>query len=405
MGIVMGITHLETPVLLKEALKLKEYIIAWRRHLHMNPELSFEEYETSKFVLDNLKNLGFEILAPVAKTGIVALLKGTEPGPTVALRADMDALPIIDEKSVPYASLVPGVAHLCGHDAHTSILLGAAHILSKHRPEKGNIKLIFQPAEEGLAGALHMVEEGVLQNPNVDVIVGLHVHPTASTGFITVAKDIAMACTDSFDIEVIGKGGHAAHPHMSIDSITVAAEVVSSLQQIVSRTIDPLKPSVLTIGKIEGGFKRNVIAPSVRLEGTVRVLDPSLREVISQRMEQYVKGICEGFGATYKFDYRFGYPSVKNDNSLIPMLNSVSEKILGDNKLSIVNPSMGGEDFAYYAEKVPGLFFRLGTYNEAKDCIYPNHHPKFDVDEDALPYGSAILAQFALDYIEEKTRE
>ena len=173
----------------------------------------------------------------------------------------------------------------------------------------------------------------------------------------------------------------------------------------MSRTIDPLKPAVLTIGKIEGGFKRNVIAPSVRLEGTVRVLDPTLREAISQRMEQYIKGVCEGMGATYKFDYQFGYPSVKNDNALIPLLNSVSEKILGDSKLSIVNPSMGGEDFAYYAEKVPGIFFRLGTYNEDKNCIYPNHHPKFDIDEDALPYGSAIMAQFALDYIENKTRE
>lgn len=395
----------EENVLLKEALDLKDNLIQWRRHLHVNPELSFEEYETSKFVLENLKELGLEIQAPVAKTGIVALLQGTHPGPTVALRADMDALPIQDEKNVSYASSVPGVAHLCGHDAHTAILLGAAKLLSKHRPQKGNIKFIFQPAEEGLAGALHMVQEGVLNNPDVDVIAGLHVHPTANTGYITVAKDVAMACADSFDIEVIGEGGHAAHPHMSIDSITVAAEVISSLQQIVSRSIDPLKPAVLTIGKIEGGFKRNVIAPSVRLEGTVRVLDPSLREIISQRMERYIKGVCEGMGASYKFDYQFGYPSVKNDNTLIPLLDSVAEKILGASTLSIVNPSMGGEDFAYYAEKVPGIFFRLGTYNETKDCIYPNHHPKFDIDEDALPYGSALLAQFALDYIENNSTE
>ena len=391
--------------LLKEAITLKDQLIEWRRHLHMNPELSFEEYETSKFVLENLKNLGFEIRTPVAKTGVVALLRGTQAGPTVALRADMDALPIQDEKSVPYASTVPGLAHLCGHDAHTTILLGAAKILSKQRPLKGNVKFIFQPAEEGLAGALHMVKEGVLENPDVDVIAGLHVHPTASTGFITVAKDVAMACADSFDIEVIGEGGHAAHPHMSIYSITVAAEVISSLQQIVSRSVDPLKPAVLTIGKIEGGFKRNVIAPSVRMEGTVRVLDPSLRKIISERMEHYIKGICEGMGATYKFDYKFGYPSVKNDNRLIPLLDSVAEKILGDSKLSIVNPSMGGEDFAYYAEKVPGIFFRLGTYNEEKNCVYPNHHPKFDIDEDALPYGAALLAQFALDYIENHSKE
>lgn len=196
----------EENVLLKEALDLKDNLIQWRRHLHVNPELSFEEYETSKFVLENLKELGLEIQAPVAKTGIVALLQGTHPGPTVALRADMDALPIQDE-NVLYASSVPGVAHLCGHDAHTAILLGAAKLLSKHRPQKGNIKFIFQPAEEGLAGALHMVQEGVLNNPDVDVIAGLHVHPTANTGYITVAKDVAMACADSFDIEVIGEGG------------------------------------------------------------------------------------------------------------------------------------------------------------------------------------------------------
>ncbi|RNF40188.1 M20 metallopeptidase family protein [Planococcus salinus] len=401
----MESVKVEKPLLLQEALNLKEYIIQCRRHLHMNPELSFEEYKTSEFVLEKLEDLGYEITAPIAKTGIVALLRGTEPGPTVALRADMDALPIQDEKTVPYASTVPKVAHLCGHDAHTSILLGAATILSKHRPQKGNIKLLFQPAEEGFGGARYMVEEGVLENPKVDAIAGLHVHPTAKTGTVTVAEDVAMACTDSFDIEVIGKGGHAAHPHMSVDSITVAAELVSSLQQIVSRSIDPLKPSVLTIGKIEGGFKRNIIAPSVRLEGTVRLLDPTLREVVAGRMEQYVKGICEAMGATYKLDYRYGYPSVKNDNSLIPLLSSVSDKILGEEKLTIVDPSMGGEDFAYYAEKVPGIFFRLGIYNEEKDCVYPNHHPKFDVDEDALPYGSAILAQFALEYIEEKTRE
>ncbi|MHA6259226.1 M20 metallopeptidase family protein [Sporosarcina sp. CAU 1771] len=384
---------------LDEALNLKGDIIEWRRHLHMNPELSFEEYETSKFVLDKLKDLGFEIQSPVAKTGIVALLRGANPGPTVALRGDMDALPIQDDKTVAYASKVPNVAHLCGHDAHTAILIGVAHIISKHRPTHGNIKLIFQPAEEGPAGALHMVNEGVLENPQVDVIAALHVHPTASTGYLTVAKDIAMACADTFEIEVIGKGGHAAHPHNSIDSIAVAAEVISSLQQIVSRSIDPLEPAVVTIGTIQGGFKSNVIAPKVKMEGTVRLLDPKLRKVIAARMEQYVKGVCEGMGATYKFTYEEGYPSVRNDNRLIPLLEETSDKIMGKNKLSIVKPSMGGEDFAYFAEKVPGIFFRLGIYNEEKDCVYPNHHPSFDLDEDALPYGAAMLAQFAFDYI------
>lgn len=384
---------------LLQANNLKEKIIEWRRHIHQNPELSFEEYGTVQFVKEKLEKLNFEIDYPVAKTGLVATLKGDVEGPTVALRADMDALPIQEDSNVDYKSTVEGVGHLCGHDAHTAILLGVAHIISEQPLKKGTIKLLFQPAEEGYGGGKVMVKEGVLKNPDVDVVAGLHVHPTIKTGETSITEGFATACTDSFDIKIIGKGGHAAHPHLSIDPIAISSTVIASLQQIVSRNIDPLENIVLTIGKIEGGFARNVIAPEVKLEGTVRLLNPELRPVVKEKMHEYLNGLTSGMGASYNLDYTYGYPSVYNAPELIPILRSTVHKILGENKLLDVNPSMGGEDFSYFAREVPGVFFRLGT-NSSEKTAYPNHHPKFNVDEEALPYGAAILSQFAYDYID-----
>lgn len=385
--------------ILSKAAALKEDIISWRRHLHQYPELSFEEVETVRFVKEKLEQLNFDIEYPIAKTGLIATLKGESEGPTVALRADMDALPIQEESNLPYKSSVDGVGHLCGHDAHTAILLGAAHILSQNPLKKGNIKLLFQPAEEGYSGAEVMVNEGALQNPAVDVIAGLHVHPTVKTGETSITEGYATACADSFDIKIIGKGGHAAHPHLSIDPIAIASTVIASLQQVVSRNVDPLENIVLTIGKINGGFARNVIAPEVTLEGTVRLLNPNLRPLVKEKMDEYLKGITEGMGGTYEFTYTDGIPSVYNEPTLIPDLQHSIDKILGENQLLKVKPSMGGEDFSYYTNEIPGVFFRLGT-NGSEDTSYPNHHPKFNVDEEALPYGSAILVQFAYDYIE-----
>ena len=384
---------------LSQANNLKDNIIKWRRHLHQNPELSFEEHETVQFVKEKLEKLNFEIDYPVAKTGLVATLRGNTEGPTVAIRADMDALPIQEESDVEYKSTVEGVGHLCGHDAHTAILLGVAHIISEQPLKKGNIKLLFQPAEEGYGGGQVMVKEGVLKNPDVDVVAGLHVHPTIKTGETSITEGFATACTDSFDIKIIGKGGHAAHPHLSIDPIAISSTVIASLQQIVSRNIDPLENIVLTIGTIEGGFARNVIAPEVRMEGTVRLLNPELRSKVKETMHEYLNGVTSGMGASYEMEYTYGYPSVYNEPSLIPTLRSTVDKILGKGQLLDVNPSMGGEDFSYFTREVPGVFFRLGT-NGGEDTGYPNHHPKFNVDEDALPYGAALLSQFAYDYIE-----
>lgn len=386
--------------ILKRAEELKPKIVKWRRHIHQHPELSFEEYETVKYVKEKLEDLNFEIDYPVAKTGLTATLKGESDGPTVALRADMDALPIQEESDIPYKSTNEGVGHMCGHDAHTAILLGVAHLIAENPPKKGNIKLIFQPAEEGYSGAAVMAEEGALKSPDVDVIAGLHVHPTVKTGQTSITPGYATACADEFDIKIIGKGGHAAHPHLSIDPIAIASTVVSSIQQVVSRVIDPLENIVITIGKINGGFARNVIAPEVRLEGTVRLLNPNLRPIVKEKMEEYIRGITEGMGGTYEFNYLEGIPSVKNDVSLIPNLEKVVEDILGKDKLLEVKPSMGGEDFSYYTNEIPGVFFRLGT-NGGDDTSYPNHHPKFNVDEDALPYGAAILSHFAYSYLNE----
>ncbi|EGL81763.1 amidohydrolase [Caldalkalibacillus thermarum TA2.A1] len=317
----------------------------------------------------------------------------------------MDALPIDDQKDVSYRSQVPGKAHLCGHDAHTAILLGAAYLLSQNPPARGNIKLIFQPAEEGYGGARVMVEEGVLDNPKVESVVGLHVHPTIETGYVSVCPGVCTACSDQFELTIIGKGGHAAHPHLSTDSVTVAAEVITALQQIISRQRDPLSPAVLTIGKVNGGYAKNVIAPSVKLEGTVRLLDPNSRQWVKERIEQVTKGICQAFGASFQLDYQFGYPSVVNDEALLPILEETTRTILGEDRMIMAKPSMGAEDFSYFAENVPGVFFRLGIRNKEKGIIYPNHHPLFDIDEDALPLGSAMLAQFALNYLETRNNK
>jgi amidohydrolase len=391
--------------LLEYAKQMQDELTEWRRALHQFPELGFEEFNTARFVQEKLQEMGYSVQSQVGKTGVVAVLYGQIPGPTVGLRADMDALPIQDEKQVSYASKVPGKAHLCGHDAHTTMLLGVAKVLSQHPPEKGQVKFIFQPAEEGLAGAAAMIQDGVLKNPDVDLIFGLHVHHTAATGYVTVCPGLSTAATDKFNLTIIGKGGHAAHPHLSVDSVTVTAQVITALQHIASRQVDPLSPLVLTIGKIQGGYARNVIAPSILLEGTVRTLEPSVRETIERRIETVVQGVCQAFGATYELEYHYGYPSVINDESLVPLLSETASQILGEGRLSKSKPTMGGEDFSYYVQEVPGIMFRLGIRNEQKNAVYPLHHPMFDIDEAALPLGTAMLSQLALNALEKLAKE
>ncbi|WP_246206651.1 M20 metallopeptidase family protein [Virgibacillus ihumii] len=385
--------------LLEEAKQFGKDLTAWRRHMHRNPELGFEEQQTSAFVIEKLHEIGCTDVKRVAKTGVIAMLHGDKPGKTVALRADMDALPILDEKDVDYKSMKDGIAHLCGHDGHTAILLGAAKLLMKHPPQYGSVKLIFQPAEEGLFGAETLIKHGVLTNPDVSAIAGLHVNPDVPTGQVTCSEREVCAAADFFNLEIIGEGGHAAHPHRAKDSITITAEVISALQQLVSREIDPLAPTVMTIGQIHGGTADNAIAPRVKMGGTVRTLDNEVRYMIEEKMNRLVKGITEAFGVQYSLEYNYFYPALLNETALVPTVKKAVSKTLGEERFHIAKPSMGGEDFSFYANEIPGVFFRLGVRNEQKQAVYPLHHPKFDLDENALPNGSAILAQWALDHL------
>jgi len=380
--------------LLPDARALRPELVAWRRHLHMHPELSYQEMATAAFVRERLAALGLEASPPLAGgTGLTCTIRGLQDGPTVALRADMDALPIQEDSSAPYASTTPGVAHLCGHDAHTTMLIGAGALLARHRPARGHVRLLFQPAEEGGAGAARMIEDGALDD--VAAIYALHVDPRTPVGHTGTTVGPANAAADVITIDVTGGGGHAAYPHLSVDAVVVAAQVVTAIQHVVSRHSDPLQPLVVTIGTIQGGFASNVIAPSVRMTGTVRTFDAGLREAMPARLERVIHGVAAAHGATATLDVRFGYPATVNDGSLLPEFEAGVAAVMGEGHNTQMAPTMGAEDFAYYAQLVPGLIARLGVRNEARGFVHPLHHPRFDLDEDALPLGAALLADVA----------
>jgi amidohydrolase len=386
-----------------DALALRADLVAWRRHLHMHPELSYAEVETAAFVRERLLALGLAPSEPMAGgTGLTCLIRGREDGPTVALRADMDALPILEDSDAPYASTRPGVAHLCGHDGHTTMLLGAAALLAKRPPARGNVKLLFHPAEEGGAGAARMIDDGAMEGPTVEAIYALHVDPRVPTGRTGVVVGPANAAADTIEIEVIGSGGHAAYPHLSVDAVSVAAQVVTALQHVVSRHTDPLLPLVLTIGTIHGGFASNVIAPSVTMQGTVRSFDPGLRERMPALIERVVQGVAAAHGATARVGYAFGYPATVNDAVLLPTFEAASAAVMGEGRNALMAPTMGAEDFSYYARLVPGMIVRLGVRNEERGFVHPLHHPRFDLDEDALPLGAALLADVATRWLGER---
>ncbi len=388
--------------LLERAKALAPEFIAFRRDFHRHPETGLEEVRTSGIVAEYLTSLGIEVVHPVLeKSGVLGILRGAKPGKTIAIRADIDALSVPEQSGVEYASTVPGLMHACGHDGHTAILMGVAKLLSEVKDElAGTVKFFFQPAEEGPGGALPMIEAGVMENPRVDAALGLHLGTDQPTGHIGLRAGANSAGTDSIEIRITGKGGHGAHPHKSIDAITAAGHVIVALQTIASREIDPLGSVVVTLGTINGGYRGNVIADTVVITGTVRTLDPEVRASMPERIERIVGGVCAAMRTEFELNYSNGYPSVFNDVEMTDMLESVGQRVLGADKVHrIANPSMGGEDFAYFAEKVPAIFFRLGAANEAKDCIYPGHHPKYNFDEDAIPVGMAVMAEAALEYL------
>jgi len=379
---------------------MKDWLVEIRRTIHRHPELAFEEVETSKLVSKWLGQFGLEVKTGMAKTGVVGLLRGKKPGKTVAIRADMDALPMDEANRVPYASQIKGKMHACGHDAHVTILLGVARFFSSIPDQvKGNIKWIFQPAEEGGGGGRVMVEEGVLENPKVDAIFGAHVFPFLPTGKAGIYEREGLAAADRFTIRVIGKGGHAASPHVSRDPILAAGHLIAQIHTIVSRNVNPLESGVITLGKVSGGTASNIIPDEVELVGTVRSLNPQVREELRSRIEQVAQGIARSFSLECRFDFEYGYPVLINDPEMSKLVGLACSKGIGKENVEVVKPSMGGEDFAYYLEKVPGSFFRLGCRNEAKGLIHPYHSSLFDIDEEVLPFGVEMFIRIVDTYL------
>ena len=359
-------------------------IVSWRRYLHQYPELSFQEVKTAKFIEEKLLSFGLKVKTNIGGNGLIGILTGGQPGKTIALRADFDALPIIDEKDVPYKSLNHGVMHACGHDGHTAALLGTAQTLSKFRENiKGTIIFIFQHAEETPpGGAKFMIEENVLDG--VDLIFGAHLASGIPLGKVALGDGFRMAAVDKFEIIVKGKGGHGARPHDSIDSIVIGSEIVNSLQKIVSRRVDPLQSAVVTIGIFQAGSGFNVIADTARLEGTVRTFDADVREQVKGDVYSIVKGITEGFHADYEIDYLQGYPALFNHKEETEIVSNLLSEVFTEEAIVDLEPAMGGEDFAYYLEEKPGTYFLVGAQNENENTHFPHHHPKFDFDEKAL---------------------
>lgn len=371
-----------------------EKLIAIRRDLHMHPELAFQEHRTAGIIAEHLNALGLKVQTGVAKTGVVAILEGGSPGPTVALRADMDALPLPDLKDVPYKSKVDGVCHACGHDAHVTMLLGAAELLAAQRSElAGTVKFIFQPAEEGPGGALPMIEEGVLEG--VDGIFGLHVFPGYPSGTVAVAPGGMWAAADTFTITIKGAKGHAARPHQSRDAMVGAAAAILSLQTIASREIDPLASVVVGIGTIRGGWKENVVCDEVTMTGTVRTLDPVIREEIPGRMERILTGVGHAHRVDVELDYRKGYPVLVNPEREAMLVREAAAAVVGPDRVKTLRPSLGGEDFAYYLERIPGCFFRLGSWDPQMGTPPDLHMSTFDIDERILPVGAQLHAEVA----------
>ncbi|NJK38273.1 MAG: amidohydrolase [Oscillatoriales cyanobacterium RM2_1_1] len=374
---------------------LQPQLVTWRRRLHQYPELGFKEQLTAEFVAERLQEWGIEFQAGIAQTGLVATITGAQPGPVLAIRADMDALPIQEENQVPYKSRHDGIMHACGHDGHTAIALGTAYYLAQHRHAlKGIVKLIFQPAEEGPGGAKPMIEAGVLTNPNVDAIIGLHLWNNLPLGTVGVRTGALMAAVEQFECKIFGQGGHGAIPHQTVDPIVVSAQIVNALQSIVSRNVDPIQSAVVTIGSLHAGHTHNVIPGQAVMQGTVRYFSPSYDGFFPQRIEQIIAGICQSYGARYELNYYSLYPVLINDPRMAELVRSVAETVI-ETAAGVVPEcqTMGGEDMAFFLQQVPGCYFFLGSANPEQNLAYPHHHPRFDFDETALAMGVELFVR------------
>lgn len=394
---------MDLKILTAELEALYPKMVEFRRDFHQHPELSFKEERTPQVIAKYLQSLGIEVRIGVGGRGVVGLLRGGKPGKTVALRADFDALPIQDEKDVPYKSTVPGVMHACGHDGHTATLLGVATVLAKHREElQGNVVFIHQFAEElAPGGAKPMIEDGCLDG--VDVIFGTHLNSFRTVGEIYYREGYAMAASDRFEIEVLGKGGHGASPHETIDPLVTASQLVLNLQQIVSRRVDPQKSAVVTVGSFHAGEAFNVIPDRAKLIGTVRTYDQQVRDMIEQAIEQVTAAACAANGASYTYKYERGYDAVWNHPNETQHLVEAAKEIVGEVNVKEMPPLMGGEDFAYYLQQVPGTFYFVGAGNPELNAVYPHHHPRFDIDEKALLIAAKTLMAATVRYLEKQT--
>lgn len=388
----------------EQAKTINEDIVRWRRDLHQIPEIGLNLPKTSAYVKERLKEMGIKYKTFVNDSGIVALIGGKHSGQTIALRADMDALPIREKANVSFASK-NGNMHACGHDSHTAMLLGAAKILKDNEDKiKGNVKLIFQPAEEGPGGAKPMIEEGVLENPKVDAILGLHIggFPGIESGKVMVSYGNAMACLDRFYIKVKGRGAHGAYPETGVDPIAIAAQVISALQTIVSREIRPTFPAVVTVGKIQGGSAYNIIPDYVELEGTARAVSYEVRETLAKRIEEITASVTKAMRGDYDYQYTFGYPPLLNSKEITEKFVNSAKKIVKEvDIVELKEPFMGGEDMAYFLEKAPGTYFFLTSTKKENGILYPAHNSKFQLDESVFYLGSALFAQTVFDFLGE----
>lgn len=395
---------------LQLAKEISKEVIKWRRDLHQIPEVGLQLLKTSKYVANRLDEMGIEYRENVGGiSGIVGLIRGGQEGNTIALRADMDALPVKEETGLSFASTNENM-HACGHDAHTAILLGAAKILQEHREElKGNVKLIFQPAEEGPGGAEPMLKDGAFENPKVDAVLGAHVGniaPGLDKGEIYLNTENMMACLDDFRITFKGIGSHGAYPHQGVDPVTMTSYAITSIQEILSRELEPTQPAVITVGKIQGGTAYNVIPGQVHVEGTARAVDEDTREYIAKRIGEIAENVAYGFRGEVEYDYHFGYPPLVNDKEFTERFKISAEKILPKEKVrTMEKPVMGGEDFAYYLGEAPGTFIFISTPKAVDGKYYPHHNSKFDIEEDCLEIGVALFVQGAYDFLSENEKK
>ncbi len=383
-----------------QAEDLRNELITRRRDFHMHPELAFEEFRTAGIVADELRQLGLEVQTGVGKTGVVAILEGVQDGPTVLVRADMDALPILEENTFSYASTTPGKMHACGHDGHTTIGLGVAKLLSKQRDQiAGRVKFVFQPAEETVGGAKAMIADGVLNDPRPDLTLGLHLWNSMPLGKLGVGEGPVMAGASTFTLKIVGKGGHAALPNAGLDPVVCAAHMITALQTVVSRNVDPLDSAVISVTRVQAGTAYNIIPQDAELWGTIRTFKLEVRDLVERRMHEMTSGIAQAMGCTATLEVVHGTLPVRNDPVVTQRTRSILRAYVGESGILTTERTMGAEDVGLLMDDIPGTYFFVGAAVPNQAEYFGHHHPRFDFDENALPFSVALMASTVADYI------